>query len=56
YVSDASTVLLMENFYRNLKKRDKGFSLCEAQRYMIQKTDYSLPFFWAPFVLFGDWK
>ncbi len=56
YVSDASTVLLMENLYRNLKKRDKAFSLCEAQRYMIQQTDYSLPFFWAPFVLFGDWK
>ncbi len=56
YVSDEATVLLMEHFYRNLKKNNKVHSICEAQRYMLKESDYTSPYFWAPFVLFGDWE
>lgn len=56
YVSDAATVLVMERFYTELKKHDKAYALCEAQRYMIRESDYPAPIFWAPFVLFGDWE
>jgi CHAT domain-containing protein/predicted negative regulator of RcsB-dependent stress response len=55
-VVDATAVPLMVEFYRNLKKYDKAKSLCEAQRYMINESDFPSPKFWSPFVLFGDWE
>ncbi len=56
YVADDPTAIVMEQFYRNMKRRDKVFALCEAQRFMIRESDYPPPFYWAAFVLFGDWK
>ena len=56
HVGDAPAVLLMERFYKEMKKGDKAKSICEAQRYMIKESDYPSPRFWAPFVLFGDWE
>ena len=60
-VNDASTHLLMEDFYRYLKKGgDPAKALQEAQVDMIQGKLHvpglraSHPFYWAPFLLFGD--
>jgi len=56
-VSDKSTNLLMTRFYENLiiHKLTKADALQQARNYMIKETPYSHPFFWAPFVLTGDW-
>jgi CHAT domain-containing protein len=53
-VSDKATSDLMETFYFYLKEgRSKSQSLRLAELDMINK--YHHPFFWAPFVLIGDW-
>jgi len=65
-VEDQSTSLLMESFYQNLKR---GLSKAEALRQAKLATmhstidlkatgmrqDLASPFFWAPFILVGDW-
>jgi CHAT domain-containing protein/Tfp pilus assembly protein PilF len=56
FVADDPTAIVMEQFYRNLQKHDKAHALCEAQRYMIKESYYPPPFYWAAFVLFGDWE
>jgi len=53
-VSDAATVLLMVNFYKNLQTQDKARALCAAQRGLMKSEYYSAPFYWAPFVVIGD--
>jgi CHAT domain-containing protein len=53
-VSDAATVLLMVNFYKNLKSQDKTRALCAAQRTLMKSEYYGAPFYWAPFVVIGD--
>lgn len=57
-VSDESTSILMERFYENLIR--KGLPKAEALRLarisMIKDEKYAHPFFWAPFVLTGDWQ
>ncbi|MFQ6118448.1 MAG: CHAT domain-containing protein [Methanosarcinales archaeon] len=65
-VEDESTSYLMSEFYKNM--REKGLSKVEALRQaklsLIKKEkkiegtnfSYSHPFFWAPFILVGDWK
>lgn len=57
-VSDASTTELMQRFYENLiqKKLSKTDALQRAQISMISDGQYAHPFYWAPFVLVGDWK
>jgi len=65
-VQDQSTSLLMERFYRNLKR---GLSKSEALRQAKldimrssvdlkvtgMRQDLASPFYWAPFILVGDW-
>jgi len=54
-VSDDRTRELMIAFYRNLieKKMTKSESLRQAQVAMAQEgVD---PYYWAPFVMYGDW-
>ncbi len=57
-VSDQSTNVLMLRFYENLIL--KGVSLAKALQLarisMIKDELYAHPFFWAPFVLTGDWQ
>jgi len=53
-VSDAATILLMINFYKNLKNQDKTRALCAAQRTLMKNEYYGAPFYWAPFVVIGD--
>ena len=68
-VADASTGLLMQKFYevrvRNTPPASKAESLQQAQLALLHKEvkasdpnakDYSHPYFWAPFVLIGNWK
>jgi CHAT domain-containing protein len=58
-VADKSTADLMTDFYRRLfASSDVGASaaLRESQLAMIAGKKYSAPFYWAPFVLVGDWR
>jgi len=58
-VADKSTADLMTDFYRRLfASTDVGASaaLRESQLAMIQGKKYSAPFYWAPFVVVGDWR
>lgn len=66
-VSDLVTPTLMHSFYINLKTHTKAEALRRASlAVMNQRIVYgrrkpkelslSHPFFWAPFVLVGDWK
>jgi CHAT domain-containing protein/tetratricopeptide (TPR) repeat protein len=57
-VADNSTAELMSDFYKDLLAKQSGSpstSLRTAQLKMISGKRYSAPFFWAPFVLIGDW-
>jgi|GEM_PF-2040064 len=58
-VHDLSTALMMTRFYKNLGSMDKVEALCEAQRWLLHSDElyyFNKPFFWAPFVVFGDWQ
>jgi CHAT domain-containing protein/Tfp pilus assembly protein PilF len=57
-VSDVSTVTLMGEFYRNLikEKLGKTDALRKAQLTMLSDEKFAHPFYWAPFVLIGDWR
>jgi len=58
-VADRSTAELMTDFYKRLLSPSGPAStsaLREAQLSMIASKKYSAPFFWAPFVLVGDWN
>ncbi len=58
-VADRSTAELMTDFYKRLLSANGPAStsaLREAQLSMIAGKKYSAPFFWAPFVLVGDWN
>lgn len=59
-VADKSTADLMTDFYKRLLSTDQGTTssgaLRGAQLAMISGKKYSAPFFWAPFVLVGDWN
>jgi CHAT domain-containing protein len=58
-VADKSTAELMTEFYKRLFASDTASastSMREAQLAMISGKKYSAPFYWAPFVLVGDWR
>ena len=55
-VSDESTRDLMVSFYTNLKTMSKVEALRQAQLSLIRNPKYSHPYFWAPFILIGDWR
>ncbi len=57
-VSDDSTVAMMRLFYRNLRTMSKAEALRQAELELAKSNtqSYSHPFFWAPFILVGDWK
>ncbi|MBW4470626.1 MAG: CHAT domain-containing protein [Stenomitos rutilans HA7619-LM2] len=56
-VSDRSTALLMIEFYRELGKPGvtKAEALRRAQVALLHQDDYTSPYYWAPFVLLGNW-
>jgi CHAT domain-containing protein len=65
-VADKSTADLMTDFYKRLLVSTAGSSsptgvsassaMRDAQLAMIAGKRYSAPFYWAPFVLVGDWR
>ena len=56
-VADEGTMALMTAFYEELGKgRDLAMALAVAQRRLIADPKFSHPFFWAPFVIVGDWR
>jgi CHAT domain-containing protein len=64
-VADKSTAELMTDFYQRLLETPAGSAnlsaspssaLRDAQLAMIAGRKYSAPFYWAPFVLVGEWK
>jgi CHAT domain-containing protein len=58
-VADKSTAELMTDFYRRYlgtTRTPAAASMREAQLAMIAGKKYSAPFYWAPFVLVGEWR
>lgn len=59
-VADKSTADLMTDFYKRLltvgDTTTSSSALRGAQLALISGKKYSAPFFWAPFVLVGDWN
>jgi CHAT domain-containing protein len=57
-VADKPTAELMTDFYKRLLGPNPSPSdaIREAQLAMISGKKYSAPFYWAPFVLVGEWK
>jgi CHAT domain-containing protein len=57
-VSDLSTSVLMGEFYKNLikNKLSKTDALRKAQLTLMSNEKYAHPFYWAPFILIGDWR
>jgi CHAT domain-containing protein len=54
-VGDASTSLLMTDFYRSmLQNNSYSAALRNAKLGMIKSAEYSSPYYWAPFVLIGE--
>jgi len=59
-VADRSTALLMPDFYKRLLDEKSNTAppaaMRAAQLNLIAGKRYSAPFYWAPFVLNGDWR
>src|SRR5262245_22188998 len=57
-VADNSTADLMTDFYKRMLagSSSPAASMRAAQVAMIDGKKYSAPFYWAPFVLVGEWK
>jgi CHAT domain-containing protein len=59
-VADKSTADLMTDFYKRYlslaKPAAASSAMRDAQLSMISAKKYSAPFYWAPFVLVGEWK
>ncbi len=56
-VNDASTTELMVRFYQSLTRQglNKAESLRQGQLDLLKTAQYSHPFYWAPFILVGNW-
>ena len=57
-VEDQSTVALMNGFYQQLAATEsttKAKALREAQIALMHSDKYSHPYYWAPFILVGNW-
>jgi CHAT domain-containing protein len=56
-VYDPSTIELMTEFYKQLQSgKRKAIALQQAQIKIMQKEEYSHPYYWAPFILVGEWE
>ena len=57
-VSDESTCYFMENFYWHYVKnrQTKTRALQLAMQAVKAKESYAHPYYWAPFVIMGDWR
>jgi CHAT domain-containing protein len=57
-VSDKATADLMQRFYREMlsNKQRPAVALRTAQIEMWKQKQWQSPYYWAPFVIQGDWK
>ena len=57
-VNDESTAIFMAEFYKQLAstKSSKAEALRNAQLTLLKNREYQNPYFWAPFVLVGNWQ
>ena len=56
-VNDESTSHLMQAMYKGLMEGEaKGEALRQAQLTLLHDPIYHHPYYWAPFVLYGDWR
>lgn len=57
YVNDEATSTVMADFYKELATGSvsKAEALRRAQRTLLGKSGYQHPFFWAPYILVGNW-
>lgn len=56
-VDDEATTLIIGEFYRQLQRESmpKAKALQNAQNFLLKKSRYQHPVFWAPFLLIGNW-
>jgi CHAT domain-containing protein len=58
-VDDRATTIFMAQFYQALAMEpdNKAAALQQAQQYLIHHYPgtYDHPYYWAPFVLIGNW-
>ncbi len=56
-VNDQSTAKAMVEFYNNLVQADgnRAEALRQAQLWLFKQKQYQHPYYWAPFVLVGNW-
>lgn len=55
-VDDVSTSLLMQQFYKHLQTMPKVEALRQAMADVSAMPGFEHPFYWAAFVLYGDWQ
>ncbi|WP_446393038.1 CHAT domain-containing protein [Coleofasciculus sp. E1-EBD-02] len=56
-VKDQSTAQAMIQLYNNLTKPDinRAEALRQAQLFLLRQNKYKHPYYWAPFILVGNW-
>jgi CHAT domain-containing protein len=56
-INDESTALFMETFYRELIQKgvSKAEALSKAQQHLSQTANFQHPYYWASYVLLGNW-
>ena len=55
-VEDKATGVLMKTFYENFINQGKAEALRTAQLSLMKNPQYVYPYYWAPFILSGDWR
>ena len=56
-VDDEATSLLMSSFYDNMRKNvPKAEALRRAQEALSHNPKFVHPFYWAAFILYGEWR
>jgi CHAT domain-containing protein len=56
-VNDASTALMMNQFYQGLVNKKLGIAEAfrQAQLNLLNNPQYQDPLFWSPYILIGSW-
>lgn len=55
-VDDQATSILMDEFYKNIKTMSIAEALRAAQITLASNPKYAYPYYWAGFILVGDWR
>jgi CHAT domain-containing protein len=56
-VDDAATARLMGRFYQRLRAgKAKSDALRDASLTLMRESKYKHPYYWAPFLVMGDWR